>query len=204
MNGGLGGGEDSQTPLDDDDLPGLRLTYVATRGELDAAEQANIVAGRRWATSRRRSLAQLLDDLFVRNLHREMFGDVWTWAGKYRKSDKNIGVEWQRVPESVRNLCADTAVWFESASDELAWDVAAIEFHHRLVLIHPFANGNGRHARFMADALRIATGGTAFTWGGTLSAMSTQTRDPSRTAYLEALRSADRGDSAPLVAFARS
>jgi Fic-DOC domain mobile mystery protein B len=200
----LTGDAQGQTPLDDDELRGLRLTYVTMRGELDAAEQLNIVDGRAWAIGRKRTVDQILDDLFLRRLHREMFGDVWTWAGRYRRSNKNIGVDWLQIGEAVRNLCADARMWHAAAESDAAHDTAAVEFHQRLVLIHPFVNGNGRHARLTADLLVAATGGAAFTWGGTAGAMPIAEADLDRAAYLDALRRADRGDLAPLVAFARA
>ena len=200
----LAGGAEGQTPLDDDELRGLRLTYVATRGELNAAEQANIVAGRTWATGRVRTIDHILDDGFLRRLHREMFGQVWTWAGKYRKRNPNIGIDWQRIGETVRNLCEDAKLWCAAAATAAAQDASAVEFHQRLVLIHPFVNGNGRHARLCADLLIREMGGQAFTWGGGGGVMPTADGDPVRTAYLDALRHADRGDLQPLVAFARS
>jgi Fic-DOC domain mobile mystery protein B len=200
----LTGEAEGQTPLGDDELRGLRLTYVTTRGELDAAEQLNIVDGRAWATGRTRSVDQILDDVFLRRLHREMFGDVWTWAGQYRKSNKNIGVDWPQIGEAARNLCADARMWHAAAQGRAAQDAASVEFHQRLVLIHPFVNGNGRHARLTADLLAAAMGNSTFTWGGTMGTVPTAGGDPVRAAYLDALRKADNGDLPPLVAFARS
>lgn len=198
------GSSDGQTPLDDDDLRGLRLTYIATRGELDAAEQGNIVAGRAWATGRVRTIDEILDDRFLRSLHREMFGDVWRWAGRYRQTGKNIGIDWPQIPEAVRNLCGDARVWCAAAPGAAERDSAAVEFHHRLVFIHPFVNGNGRHARFAADIVVAAIGRPVFTWGGQSPVVPTAAGDPVRNSYLDALRLADRGDLQPLVAFARS
>jgi Fic-DOC domain mobile mystery protein B len=146
----------------------------------------------------------ILDDVFVRDLHHRMFGDVWKWAGKYRTTDKNIGVDPREVPVAVRNLCEDAKVWCAAAAIDAQRDAAAVEVHHRLALIHPFVNGNGRHARLMADLLVVAMGGTAFSWGGTAAAMPTADGDRVRADYLDALRKADRGDLPPLVSFARS
>lgn len=194
-----------QTPLDHDASRGLRLSYVATRGELDAAEQANIVRGQAWAWRRRLTVEGILDDGFLRRLHREMFGDVWRWAGVYRQTNTNIGMDWQLgIAEAVRNLCQDASLWLGSTRDAAAVDAAAIEFHHRLVLVHPFVNGNGRHARLVADLLARASGAREFSWGGSETAMPTEDGDPVRTAYLTALRAADNGDPRPLVRFARS
>jgi Fic-DOC domain mobile mystery protein B len=133
-----------------------------------------------------------------------MFGDVWKWAGTYRTSDTNIGIDWPQIPESVANLCEDARLWCSAAESAPARDTAAIEFHHRLVLIHPFVNGNGRHARLTADLLIAAMGSEQFSWGQTAEPMPTTQHDPVRGAYLDALRRADRGDLSPLIAFARS
>jgi Fic-DOC domain mobile mystery protein B len=201
----LTGNAEGRTPLDEDELRGLRLSYVTTRGELDAAEQLNIVDGRTWATTRRSQTAdRILDDVFVRDLHRRMFGDVWKWAGKYQTTDKNIGIDPREVPVAVRNLCEDAKLWCAAATIDAQRDAAAVEFHQQLALIHPFVNGNGRHARLMADLLIVAMGDTTFSWGGTAAALPTADGDPVRAEYLDALRKADRGDLPPLVAFARS
>jgi fido (protein-threonine AMPylation protein) len=226
----LASDEYGQTPLDDGDLAGLRLTYIANRGQLDAAEQANIVAGRIWANASPRTPDRVLDDLFLRQLHRKMFGDVWAWAGKYRKSGKNIGIDWGQIPVAVRNLCEDAKLWCATeqrspAGDDRAddgrgraaprgtgtapsapspTDDAALRFHHQLVLIHPFVNGNGRHARTAADLLIRAMGGDSFTWGGPGDGILVNNRDPVRAAYLSALKRADAGDLRPLAEFARA
>lgn len=198
------GNAEGQTPLDEDELGALRLTYVTTRGDLDAAEQVNMVRGESWALRRPAAIERILDDLFLRRLHRQMFGEVWRWAGEYRRSNKNIGIDWPLVTEAVRNLCEDAEVRFGVAGESRARDLAAVEFHHRLVSIHPFVNGNGRHARLVADLLARADGRPRFTWGGASGSMPTAEGDPARTAYLAALRAADGGELDPLVAFARS
>lgn len=212
MSGSAGGGASSQTPLDEDEARGLRLTYIATRGELDAAEQANIVRGRAWALGQPLTVARILDDVFLRRLHSQMLGEVWSWASTYRTSNKNIGIDWPSIAEAVRNLCGDAKLWFAGGGDGQSspdgagnpTDTAAVEVHHRLVAIHPFVNGNGRHARFTADLLARASGTTVFSWGGGTDATLTADGDPVRAAYLAALRAADNGDLRPLVAFARS
>ncbi len=198
------GDAEGQTPLDNDELQSLRLSYIATRGDLDAAEQLNIVEGRTWATTRKRTVTQILDDAFLRSLHRRMFGAVWTWAGRYRTSNKNIGIDRLEVPVAVRNLSDDAKLWCAAAITNEERDAAAVEFHQRLASIHPFVSGNGRHARLAADLLIVAMGGPAFSWGGAADTMPTAEGDPVRAAYLDALRKADRGDLPPLVAFARS
>ena len=187
---------DGHTPLSEDELRGLKLSYVTTRGELNEAEQANILD----AIGRPRSpgLEVLLDDQFLRRLHGEMFGQVWDWAGTYRRSETNIGIDPHQIAPAVRNLVADARVWIQEKvyeSDELA-----VRFHHRLVQIHPFPNGNGRLGRVAADYLVAALGRQRFTWG----ANSGLTTEGLRVRYLAALRRADQGDPEQLLAFARS
>jgi Fic-DOC domain mobile mystery protein B len=189
------------TPIDPDEAAGLRLRWVATRGELDAVEAENITAGLRWAARRRLRVADVLNDEFLRELHRRMFGDVWRWAGQYRKTEKNIGVEPYQIALRVRDLVADALVW-TADPDPGAWprDEVCVRFHHRLVWIHPFPNGNGRHGRAAADLLLGALGGPPFTWGRA----SLDHPGEVRSTYIAALRAADAHDYGPLLAFVRS
>lgn len=187
---------DGHTPLSDDDLQGLRLTYIATRGELFDAEQRNIAE----ALARRRppTAAQLLDDKYLRDLHKAMLGQVWRWAGQYRRRDTNIGVDWTAIATEVRKLAADAAAWVEHATFEP--DELAVRFHHRLVFIHPFPNGNGRHGRVAADYLARALGRPAFSWGARLDVLT----EDLRAAYRRALQQADAGSYDELLVFARA
>ena len=192
------------TPLDPDDAKGLIPTWVATRGDLNSAEQENIAKAIAWTSSRGgpHTLASLLTDETVRNLHRRMFRDVWKWAGVYRRHDTNMGAPWPYVPTQVRELLAD--VLAQTADPEnLPWpaDELAVRFHHRLVAIHPFPNGNGRHARLAADLLLELLGEPVFSWGSE----NLNEDGASRAAYLDALQWADRElDYEPLLLFARS
>ena len=88
------------TPIDEDEALGLRLTWVRTRGDLNEAEAANILMARR--SIRSPALDEVLDDLWLRRLHRRMFGDVWSWAGTYRLSNRNIGIDWPEITAAVR------------------------------------------------------------------------------------------------------
>jgi Fic-DOC domain mobile mystery protein B len=185
------------TPLDPDEAAGLRLTHITTRGELNRWEQENIAAGESWAFGRRHK--DLLDEGFMRRLHRRMFGEVWRWAGEFRRSGKNIGVDRLQIPIELRKLCDDVRAWLEFGSYPA--DEIAARFHHRLVTIHPFANGNGRHARTMTDLLLVQRlERPRFSWGrGNLTGPGEV-----RKRYIDALRSADRGDYCPLLDFVRS
>jgi Fic-DOC domain mobile mystery protein B len=187
--------DDHATPLTAEERRDLILGHIAFRHELNLAEQENIVRAEQWAQRRR---GDLLSEEFIRNLHRQMFDEVWRWAGRFRTSQRNIGIDYWQIPVALRALLDDAKSWIETTA--YARDEMAVRLHHRLVLIHPFANGNGRHARLMADLLVMRLGGSRFSWGrGDL-------RDASRMRrrYIDALRAADRHDIAPLLDFARS
>ena len=139
------------TPLDADELASLIPGHITTQGELNEWEQLNIVQGDTWARKQRK---EILDEGFLRRLHQQMFGETWRWAGSFRKSDKNIGVDWLQIGVELKKLLDD--VRFQVANGSLPLDEIAVRFHHRLVAIHPFPNGNGRHARLIADLLVAA------------------------------------------------
>ena len=186
---------DGATPIDPDEAEGLIPEHVTTCGELDELEEANIQEGLEWALTKSR---EVLSEEFLYELHRRMFDGVWTWAGKVRLTDKNIGVDKNTVRTEVRNLIEDARYW----RDNMVYqpDELAVRFHHRLASIHPFPNGNGRHARLMADLLVRQLGASAFSWGG----VSLTNTSELRTAYIGALRTADEGEVGPLLEFARS
>jgi Fic-DOC domain mobile mystery protein B len=131
-----------------------------------------------------------------------MFKDVWKWAGKYRKSLKNIGVSAVQIPVEVKKLCEDTQFWIQNHT--YSWDEIGVRFHHRLVSIHPFPNGNGRHARLATDILMRANGQEPFTWGGESEVDLIGSAGETRGGYLAALKAADNGDVGPLLSFARN
>jgi Fic-DOC domain mobile mystery protein B len=189
---------DDATPLDPDERQGLKQTWITSRRDLNEAEQENIVNGAAWARNRRQRNRNILNEDFAKILHKRMFGDVWDWAGTFRRTERNIGVEPHRIVNDVGMMFDDMRYWVEYGTfppDELA-----VRLHHRLVAIHPFANGNGRHARLMADLLIERLGGQPFTWGGgTLHDVGEL-----RAAYIAALRAADNHDLGPLLEFARS
>jgi len=185
------------TPLDPDEIDGLLLTHITTRGELDRWEQDNILKAVAWLDQTKPD--DILNEAFIKRLHQRMLGDVWRWAGKLRLRDKNIGVPWWRISTDLKTLFDDAEWWIEETvytSDE-----KAVRFHHRLVSIHPFHNGNGRHARLMADLLNEnLLGHPRFSWGGhDISKIS-----DTRRRYINALHSADQSDYTPLMEFARS
>jgi Fic-DOC domain mobile mystery protein B len=189
--------EPGQTPLTEEEKLQLRPS-LSTRAQLNEVERLNIHSARLWTMRKpvlRRS--DLLTDAFARELHRRMFNRVWKWAGKYRTSDRTLGWKWSRIPESMRVLLDDACYWKEHTTYPLA--EIAVRLHHRMVVIHPWPNGNGRHARLLADILIAARGGAKLTWGASLDLVQPGT---ARTRYIAALQAADQNDYAPLLAFA--
>jgi len=185
---------DGHTELSEEDRLGLIPTYIATRGELFDAEQRNIALA---LLRRSPSVATLLDDAYLRHLHEAMFDRVWEWAGRYRLRETNIGIAPEGIPSAVRTLVDDAVAWADYSTYEP--DELAIRFHHRLVSVHPFPNGNGRHGRIAADYLVVALGREPFGWGAGLDLET----DELRAAYRDGLRRADEGEILELVAFAR-
>lgn len=188
---------DGHTEVSPEDRVALIPTYIATRGELFAAEEESIAAG---ILGLNPTAAILLDHVYLRQLHRRMFGDVWTWAGQYRVQEANIGIEPRLIPTAVVDLARNATLWVTSSTFEP--DAIALRFHHRLVQIHPFVNGNGRHGRIAADLLARALGRPPFTWGRGLDVETEELR----AGYLAALRrlDADPDDIGDLSRFSRS
>lgn len=187
------------TPLAPEEREGLKQSWITHRRDLNEAEEENILKGSAWARFRRGlNATNILDDRFALTLHKRMFGDVWTWAGSYRTTERNIGIEAHRIAVEVRTLFGDVRYWVEHVT--YPPDEIAVRLHHRLVAIHPFPNGNGRHARLLADLLIERLGRAPFSWGGgSLTNMSQL-----RTNYIAALKMADGNEIRPLLAFARS
>jgi Fic-DOC domain mobile mystery protein B len=191
------------TPLDPDEVGGLIPTHIVNHGQLNEWELTNVLAGERWAfdTGRRRTYKtsdDLLTSAFVCSLHKRMFGQTWRWAGTFRKTEKNIGVDPLQIATRLTDLCEDIKAQLKFESYSL--DETAARFSHRLVSIHPFANGNGRLSRTLADVLLVQQGAARFTWG----AANLVNADTTRLQYLAALRAADAKDYKPLLAFVRS
>jgi len=194
MNAPLPDGATQLTPAEEE---GLIPSHITNRSELNSLEQTNILQAEAWLLTRRRK-PDPLDPVFLKELHRRMFGSVWKWAGIYRKSDRNIGIHWPRISIELETLCRDAAFW--KSEGVCPPDELAVRFHHRLVWIHCYPNGNGRHARLTGDLLVMSLGGRRFTWGGSSLEAPTDVR---RT-YIDALRKADGGDPVDLLKFARS
>lgn len=195
MNDPLFDADDAATPLTLDEKQGLIPSYITLRRELNEAEHIAITAAEAWAFSR---LHDVLDEAFLRRLHKRMFKDVWRWAGEFRTTPRNIGVDPWNIPSMLRNLIEDAKYWVLHGN--YPPDEIAVRFQHRLVLIHPFPNGNGRHARLAADLLLVKLGQERFTWGR----VSLDNAGETRQKYVTALRAADVHDLQPLLAFVRS
>ncbi len=195
MTGPLEEQDDASTPLTAEERDGLIPSYITLRGELNEAEQANILEAEGWALARKRDV---LSEKFLKNLHKRMFGRVWRWAGRNRRTDKNIGVGAYRISQEIGQLLDDFRYWITQSTFEP--DEIAARFHHRLVWIHAYPNGNGRHARLATDLLLVALGRERFSWG------SVNLTDPGETRkrYVAALREADNHNFGPLLTFARS
>ncbi len=188
--------DEDATPLTDEEKRGLVPSYISLRAELNEAEQRNILEAEAWAFGRKR---QVLSESFLKQLHRRMFGNVWRWAGDFRQSERNIGVPVYRISMDLRQLLEDCQYWV--AHNSYTPDEIATRFSHRLVLIHPFPNGNGRHSRIAADLLLVSLGRERFSWGRTASLVDIS---DARRRYIDALHAADRHDYRLLMAFVRS
>ena len=187
-----------QTPLDEDEKDGLLIPTITTRGELDEFEQLGVEKANEWLLTKKFNTAQILSEEFVKQMHNRMFGDIWKWAGDFRKTNKNIGVDKFIIVMELKKLFHDCDYWIEKKI--FSEDEIAVRLSHRIVLIHPFANGNGRHSRLMADILiSKGFGKPYFTWGSVILTKEGE----ARTKYLEALRAADQNDYKPLIEFAR-
>lgn len=190
---------EGQTPLDEDEKEGLLISSITNRGELDEFEQQNIQNAIRWTLGKRFKREEILTEDFVKLVHKKMFGNVWAWAGQFRKTDKNLGVDRFQIAVQLRNLINDCKFWIENRT--YPPDEIAVRFKHRIVQIHCFSNGNGRHSRLMGDLIidKIFER-PVFTWG----ANSDLTKaGNTRSEYLKAVKTADMENIEPLLKFAR-
>ena len=195
MTDPLGEAIDGSTPLSEEELEQLVPSYITLCYELNEAEQANILEAEEWAFLRKRDI---LSERFLDNLHKRMLGRVWRWAGKHRQSDKNLGVDAYRIPTELLQLLKDCRYWIDNATYQP--DEIAVRFHHHLVWIHPYPNGNGRHARLATDLLLVSLGRKPFSWGRVNLVDASKTR----TEYTAALRAADKHDIKLLLEFVRT
>lgn len=190
---------DGQTPLSEEEKEGLRISSITTREELDEFEQLNIEKAIQWTFGKKIKTEQLFSEQFIKTLHKKMYGEVWKWAGEFRSSEKNIGIKSYLISIHLKQLLDDALYWKQYETYEP--QELAIRFKHRLVSIHCFANGNGRHSRLIADLIMEKIyNGNFFTWGSVNLVHSTD----ARSQYIQAVRKADELDIQPLILFAKS
>jgi len=188
-----------QTPIDEEEKEGLRIETISTKGELDEFEQLNIEEALQWIFGKKFKPKQVFTEKFICNLHKRMYGNVWDWAGEFRKTNKNIGVDKHLIPMQLKMLCDDALFWVENGT--YPPEEIAIRFKHRIVSIHCFSNGNGRHSRLMADIIiEKLFAEEPFSWG----AANLSKANDTRKSYLKAVKAADLNDYQPLLEFSRS
>ncbi|MFV0604848.1 MAG: mobile mystery protein B [Niabella sp.] len=191
---------EGQTPLDEEEMEALLIPTVTSRNELDEFEQQNIENAIAFYWNRNITIDKFFTEEFIKEVHRKMFGDVWRWAGKFRTTNKNLGVDKWSIASSLKNLLDDALYWVNNNIYD--HDEIAIRFKHRLESIHCFSNGNGRHSRLMADLLmyRVYKDNQPFSWG----VVGLVKKGEARASYLSALKDADNGNFQPLINFAKS
>jgi Fic-DOC domain mobile mystery protein B len=188
-----------QTPLDEEEKDGLLIPTITTRGELDEFEQQNIERAIKWTMGRKFKKDDMLTEDFVKLVHKKMYEDVWAWAGKFRKSNKNIGVDRYQIAIELRKLLGDCKFWIDKGT--YSPDETAVRFKHRIVQIHCFSNGNGRHSRMMGDLIiEKVFNQPVFTWGSQGNLIKTGNE---REQYLSAIKAADANNIIDLLEFAR-
>jgi Fic-DOC domain mobile mystery protein B len=191
--------ETGETPLDEEEREGLKLHFISLKSELNEFEQQNIEDAMAWLEGKQLSQNNILSQKFICQLHDKMFCKVWKWSGKFRNSDKNIGTHYKEIPVALKILCDDTLYWIENKIFDP--DEIAIRFKHKLVSIHCFPNGNGRHSRLMADIIiEKVFGENVFTWGMHLNASGIQLRET----YIKSIRAADQNNYEALLEFCRT
>ena len=191
--------DDGQTPLSEEEKEGLLIKSITTHGELNEQEQLNIEEAIKWIINTKFKKDKILTEKFIKSLHKKMFGNVWSWAGKFRTSEKNIGVQWVRIGTDLRMLLDDTHYWIDNGT--YPPEEIAIRFKHKLVTIHCFPNGNGRHSRIMADLIiESIFGRKIFSWNQSNMVKADETRKE----YIRSIKEGDKGDINPLIKFARS
>lgn len=190
---------DGQTPIDEDEKDALKITSITSQEELNELEQLNIEKAVEWTINTNLKTEKILTEKFIKDLHKRMYGDVWKWAGEFRKSNKNLGIDWPQIGIALKSLLDDTKYWIDNST--FPPEEIAIRFKHRIVSVHCFPNGNGRHSRIMADILMESVfKKEVFSWH-----QSTMVNpDQIRKAYICALKKADNGNIEDLIKFAKN
>ncbi|RLA29618.1 MAG: mobile mystery protein B [Gammaproteobacteria bacterium] len=168
--------------------------------DINQAELVGIVEATDWAKKTRLSPNEVK---FWQRLHAQMFGQVWSWAGEWRQHEPNIGVPPQDIQPDMKNLQDDLAFWLSEKCDMAALELIA-RFHHRLVYIHPFSNGNGRWGRLITDVLAARVlGMTPLTWARGGHGLRDIESDE-RKKYIATIKAADKGEFGPLMEYLKS
>lgn len=192
------------TPLNLDDMLGLKYKHIDTREQLNEVEAANILQGQIWASKLNKGAKELTrDDIFnrdfVSDLHKALFGEVWEWAGHFRKRELNIGVDPKNIAVDLHNFLEDAKCWLEFKHYDNLELSARIQ--HRLVQIHPFVNGNGRHSRVFTDIVRVyLLNEKPIKWANAKLENMTEERN----SYISGLREADVGDLSTFIKYLQS
>jgi len=190
---------EGQTPLIEDEKEGLKIKTITTQRELDEFEQLNIEKAVEWTIHAKLNANKILAEKFVKDLHKRMYGDVWKWAGEFRRIEKNIGIPWIQIGVDLKNLLDDTKYWIEN--NTYSPEETAVRFKHRIVSIHCFPNGNGRHSRMMADIIMESIfKKEIFSWHQSNMVKADETRKE----YINSLKEADNGNINPLIKFAKN
>ena len=190
---------DGQTPIDEGEKEGLKIKSITTQKELDEFEQLNIEKAIEWTIHVNLNSEKIFSEKFIKDLHKKMYGDVWKWAGEFRKTNKNIGIDWTQIGIQLKQLIDDTKYWIENNTYQP--EEISIRFKHRIVAIHCFPNGNGRHSRMMADIIMESIfKKDLFTWHKSNMVKADETRKK----YIATLRQADNGNIKPLLEFAKN
>lgn len=190
---------EGQTPLDEDEKEGLKIKTITTQGDLDEFEQLNIEKAVEWTIHANLKPNKILTEKFVKDLHKRMYGDVWKWAGEFRRTEKNIGIPWIQIGVELKNLLDDTKYWIDK--NTYSPEEIAVRFKHRIVSIHCFPNGNGRHSRMIADIIMESIfKKEIFTWHQSNMVKADETRKE----YMKSLKEAENGNINPLIEFAKN
>lgn len=185
---------DGSTPLDEDQTQGLKFSHITLMSELDELEDTNIQKGLEWLYAQKNP--HYLHTDFLCKLHEKLFGDVWKWAGKFRKSEVNLSkIRPYDISPQLKNLFEDAGLWISAG--KMTWDEISAELHHRLVSIHPFPNGNGRTTRIFTEYVQLMNGRAVTSWKNSLKDTPTERRK----CYIDALKKADNSDFNDLIEF---
>jgi len=202
----------ASTPIEPDDHQFLvpEMKHLITWADVDAEEASNIAKGRAWLIAQHFTLDDLFDTLTLRTIHQRMFGKVWTWAGSVRRRETSIGIDPSQIQTQFEQLVQNFR-WRAANADEIGFSEEerrelGIRFHTEMVAIHAFVNGNGRHARLVANLVDSAMGlgslaDPLYPWGARSGLPSAE----SRKLYLDAIKLAgSRGEYGPLLDIATS